>query len=93
MRRAARVDANHQQIRSALEAVGWCVIDTSRIGDGFSDLVCARRGVVVFVEVKDGSKPPSDRRLTPAEEMFRMRVETAGIRYHVVTSIPEAVTL
>ena len=37
--RAAKVDANHAEIRDGLGALGVYVIDTHRLGDGFPDLV------------------------------------------------------
>ncbi len=93
MRRRARTDANHQQIRSALRAVGWTVLDSSRFGDGWPDLVACRRGAVVFVEVKDGAKVKSRQKLTPDELEFRALVEGAGVPYRVVVSIEEAAKL
>ena len=40
------------------------------MGDGFPDLVVARNGINVLVEVKDGSKPPSKQKLTKDQEEF-----------------------
>lgn len=70
MRRAARVDANHGQIREAYRALGCSVADTFRLGDGFPDLVVAMFGITDLVEVKDGNKPPSARKLTEDEVVF-----------------------
>lgn len=36
----------------AMRECGWLVHDTSSQGNGFPDLVCARNGVVVLVEIK-----------------------------------------
>jgi hypothetical protein len=36
----------------AMRKCGWLVHDTSSQGNGFPDLVCARNGVVVLVEIK-----------------------------------------
>ncbi len=71
-RYGSKVDANHSEIRGALRRAGVIVFDSSHIGDGFPDLVALHRrtGVIVFLEVKDGAKPPSARRLTEAEEDF-----------------------
>lgn len=39
-----------------------------RLGQGCPDLLVGFRGVNYVLELKDGRKPPSDRRLTPAEQ-------------------------
>lgn len=71
-RRAARVDANQPAIVAALRREGVRVFDTHRLGSGFPDLVALHRDgrSVVLIEVKDGSKPPSARRLTDDEAAF-----------------------
>ena len=74
MRRAARKDDNQREIEDAFRACGFAVHDTSRLGDGFPDLAVYRpANGIVLVEVKDGSKPPSARKLTRAEEAFSKR--------------------
>ncbi len=70
MRRAARVDANHSSVRRAFEAMGCTVLDLSAHGSGCPDLLVARAKQTVLVEVKDGSKPPSARQLTPDQKEF-----------------------
>ena len=69
--RAKRKDANHNPVQEHLEKLGWSVADTSALGYGFPDLVVSRPGFTVVIEIKDGSKCPSDRKLTPAEETFK----------------------
>ena len=64
MRRAARVDANQDAIVSALRAAGASVQPLSAVGQGVPDLLIGFRGVNLLMEVKDGAKPPSARRLT-----------------------------
>ena len=34
------------------------------------DIVVAKNGINVLVEIKDGNKPPSARKLTPDEQKF-----------------------
>lgn len=65
MRRAAKVDANHAQVVSALRAAGAVVQSLAAIGKGTPDLLVAFRGDMFLLEVKDGSLPPSGRQLTP----------------------------
>ncbi len=70
MRRAARVDANQQQVISALLAAGARVLVLSAVGDGCPDLLIGHRRRLMLLEVKDGQKPPSKRRKTPEQERF-----------------------
>lgn len=67
-RRAAKVDANQQEIVDAFRSMGVSVLITSSTGDGFTDLVVGWGGITVLVEVKDGSQPPSKRKLTPEQQ-------------------------
>lgn len=69
-RRAAKVDANQTEIVEALRGIGASVFPTHMVGNGFPDLVVGFRGINFLLEVKDGSKPPSARRLTKDEEEF-----------------------
>ena len=73
MRQAARTDDNHAEIREALRKVGCSVLDLSRVGGGCPDLLVWRWGTFYLMEVKDGTKPPSARKLTPAQVRFRER--------------------
>lgn len=43
---------------------------TSGVGNGFPDLLVGYRGRTTLLEVKDGEKPPSGRKLTEAEAYF-----------------------
>ena len=71
MRKAAKVDGNHSVIVDALRTVGFSVRSTAAIGQGFPDVVCGYGGRTFLVEIKDGSKPPSARNLTPDQVKFR----------------------
>lgn len=68
--RARRTDANHAQIVAAFRKMGWSVLDLSAVGKGCPDLAIGKHGRTVLVEIKDGEKSPSKRRLTPAECEF-----------------------
>jgi hypothetical protein len=71
VRRAAKVDANHAEIRDGLRQIPGCKVkDTSNIGGGFPDLVVGLRGKTVLIEIKDGAKVPSARKLTYAQREF-----------------------
>jgi hypothetical protein len=68
---ARRVDDNQREIIAAFRRLGYSVHDTSRIGGGFPDLVLGLAGKCFTVEIKDGRKPPSARKLTTAEQTFK----------------------
>lgn len=86
----AKTDANHAAIRDALRANGWHVEDTARLGGGFPDLVAIRHGIVEFIEIKDGRKPPSKRQLTPLEQVTVLKFHAAGKRILVLESVDQA---
>ena len=64
MRHHARTDANHAAIVDALRRVGAAVTSLAAVGHGVPDLLVSYRGQWIVLEVKDGDKPPSARRLT-----------------------------
>ena len=70
MRRAAKVDDNQAEIVAALRRAGCSVCILSGVGNGCPDLSVGLRGVTYLLEVKDGSKCPSKRRLTAGEQQW-----------------------
>lgn len=91
-RYARKVDANTTAIVAALRALGVLVEPRlSRVGDGVPDLLCGYHGETILLEVKDGTKPPSARRLTPQEETWIRAWDEHGGPVYVVSSIEEAV--
>ena len=70
MRKFARKDGNHKEIIQAFRDLGASVFDTASLGSGFPDIVIGMKGSNVLVEIKDGSLPPSKRKLTPDEIKF-----------------------
>jgi len=87
MRQAARTDDNQNEIVQALRGVGASIAITSALGSGFVDIVAGYRGINYLIEIKDGSKPPSKRQLTPDEQEFHDLWRGAVI---VVRDIDEA---
>ena len=73
MRLAARTDANHQAVASAYRKCGCSVQSLAALGDGVPDLLIACRRLSWLVEVKDGGKAPSRRKLTDAQMDFHNR--------------------
>lgn len=80
--RARRTDANHSAIAEAFEKAGFSVHRTN----GYWDLTIGFGGITLLIEVKDGTKPPSKRKLTPREAKFHS-TWTGGIR--IVKSVDE----
>lgn len=90
MRYASNVDANQGDIVDALRAIGATVELLHRVGGGVPDLLVGYRGTNHCLEVKDGSKAPSDRRLTP--DQIRWHGAWRG-RVHVVINTDEAIAV
>lgn len=65
--RIRRVDANQAAVVKALRKIGASVTPIHVVGKGVADLLVSFRNVWWVMEVKDGSKPPSARELTPDE--------------------------
>jgi len=90
-RYAARVDANHRDIVSALEGIGCYVVDCAHVGRGFPDLLVAWRGKWTLIEVKDGDKKPSARKLTARQVVFHAEAAAKGAPVRVVTDVESAI--
>jgi hypothetical protein len=73
MRRAARVDLNQSAIVDALERCGAVVQSLAALGKGVPDLLVSFRGRLLLVEIKNGDRSPSKRRLTAAQASWHAR--------------------
>ena len=93
-----KVDDNQKEIVQTFRDLGAKVAITSSAGDGFPDLVVQfrhwcnsnRSGRVetLLVEVKDGAKPPSQRKLTQKQVDFH-----AVFNCHIVETIQDVYEL
>ena len=92
MLRAAKVDANQSEIIAALRKAGAVVVITSQLKNAFDCLVCFR-GQINIVEIKDGNKPPSARKLSEGETKCKELLESVGVAYNVIISVDEALQL
>ena len=90
MPRIARVDANQPDIVQALRQIGATVQPIHVIGKGCPDLLVGYRGVNSLLEVKDGEKVPSARKLTPDE--LRWHDDWRG-EVFIVHGIAEAIAV
>ena len=67
MRRAAKVDANQEEIVKGLRQAGCTVQSLASLGHGVPDLLVGKKGKNYLFEVKDPAKVPSKRILTEDE--------------------------
>ena len=88
---ARNVDANQAQLVAVFRAAGCSVLHLHTVGAGCPDLLVGWGGVDVQVEVKDGAKPPSAQKLTPAEEAHHRTWR--GRPVEVVRDVDEALAL
>lgn len=87
MRYAAKVDANQHEIVRALEQIpGVLVLSLSSVGKGVPDLLVQVWRNLVLMEIKDGSKVPSKRKLRKLQQDFVNK----GWRVTKVESVDEA---
>lgn len=70
MFRAARKDANHVEIVKLFRQLGWYVLDVAQLKN-CCDIMVSKNGVTIAIEIKDGKKPPSQRKLTTGELKFK----------------------
>ncbi len=91
MRFRAKVDDNQRDLVAALRSFGCTVLPLHQLGHGVPDLLVRRPdGSLALVEVKDGSKPPSARKLTPDEQQFA--AQWRGV-YYLVSTLQQAAEL
>lgn len=63
--RAAKIDANQNEIVDALRKAGYSVQILSNVGKGCTDLAVGFSNLTLMMEIKDESKPKSAQKLTP----------------------------
>lgn len=90
MRLKAKVDDNQAQMVEALRKIGCTVEPLHAVGKGVPDLLVGYHGVNILIEVKDGNKPPSKRKLTP--DQIKWHDSWRGQKA-VANSIEEAISV
>ena len=90
MRYANRIEANQNAIVDALRKAGASVRVISQ-GDGIPDLLVGYKNFTILMEVKDGDKVPSARKLTDAEQKFFN--EWRGGMLVIVNSVEQALEI
>jgi hypothetical protein len=69
-RSGKKVDANHGAVRDGLKRIPGMVVHDLTQSGGPLDLLCSYDHRLRYLEVKDGDKPKSARKLTKKEEDF-----------------------
>lgn len=87
MRRAAKKDANHNEIKQALENVGAYVHDTHQLKNAFDCLVYYK-GNTYTCEIKGGKN-----KLTEGESACKEKIERAGVCYNILRSTEDALRM
>lgn len=86
-----RTDSNQQEIIDDMRQVGITVIDISMVGNGCPDILAGYRYQTELMEIKDGNKVPSKRKLTPKEKSLHHKWRGRPIR--TVKSSAEALII
>ena len=89
MRRAAKVDINQSVIVAALRQLGASVQPLHILGGGAPDLLIGWRGQNLLIEVKNGNKSPSRRRLTVAESEWQYNWHG---QVAIISTVDDAIT-
>ena len=90
MQKRGRTDGNHTAIVKALKGAGCTVQSLAALGDGVPDLLVGIDGRNLLVEVKNGARSPSRRRLTGDEQTWH--AAWAG-QVVVVATVDEAMAV
>ena len=70
MFRAARTDANQTEVTKALRKMGCSVQLLHSVGRGCPDMLVGYKGNNYLLEIKDGDKPESARKLTAEQTIW-----------------------
>ena len=67
--RACRIDGNHTEIVAEFRRLKWYVLDIHTLKN-CCDILVSKDFITYAIEIKDGNKPPSQRKLTSGELSF-----------------------
>lgn len=90
--RVCRVDANQKKIVEALRNAGASVKLVHTVKN-FCDAIVAYNSSIYIVEIKDGTKSASTKKLTPGEQGYKDEIESRGCAYHVVENVRQALEM
>jgi len=69
-RRAAKVDDNQKQVVTLFRKLGWYVLIISQLKN-CCDIIVSKNDITIAIEIKDGEKPASKRKLSEGELKFK----------------------
>lgn len=87
----SKVDVNQPEIVKAFRDLGWSWQHTHTIGQGCVDGFASKNKLItIAIEIKDGSKSPSQRKLTSDEEKWHSNWKG---QIAIVTSLEDVLKL
>lgn len=88
--RARKIDSNQNEIVSGLRKMGVSVRVISMVGKGLPDILAGVRGQNFLLEIKDGKKSKSRKKLTDDEQLF---FDTWKGKVYKIESIDDAIKI
>ena len=82
-----RVDSNQPELVAEARKLGAHIQTIASIGHGCPDLLGAKNGQWFVVEVKDGSKPPSKRRLNENQVKWHQKFDAPVWKWESVEDV------
>ncbi len=79
---ASKVDGNHKEIVTALEAHGVTVQSLKDVGSGVPDLLCGHGGLTVLIEIKRDYDYATTKRGKPYIERVRGKLTPDQKQWH-----------
>ena len=86
---ARKKDDNHDEIVDEFKRLGCGVKDVHNLPD-FVDIIICYKSATVMVEIKDGAKPASARKLTSGEKKFSDDWIAKGGKWACIETIEQA---
>ncbi len=86
---ARKKDDNHDEIVDEFKRLGCGVKDVHNLPD-FVDIIICYKSATVMVEIKDGAKPASARKLTSGEKKFSDEWIAKGGKWACIETIEQA---
>lgn len=86
-----RTDVNQSEIVKVIRQLGGEWVDCTDAPKAGFDGLTIWRGRSLITEIKDGSKPPSARKLTENEEKTRAKCDARGVPYLILLSADHAI--
>lgn len=86
-----KVDNNSKEILDAAKKLGCTILRLEKIGKGCSDDLLGYKGFNILIEIKDGKKCPSQRKLNPIQVKFHS--EWKGQKPYIIYSVDDLIDL